>query len=202
MSAAMLHPRRTWPSLTQFLVCFACLAGCHGQEPLSAKLHDPLRAGERDVDVPGISRGAAGSAPLVPTRPTRRPSGEGGTSVAPVEGGSGGVAGFRSPPKGMPMIDYVDAGSASGPAGRGGGFAGWGGTTTWCGNGTIDPGEICEPVNLNGMSCASLGYTGGGLLTCSMYCNYDVSQCRLQPIGPDQSLDAAVIDDDAGVAQP
>jgi hypothetical protein len=106
----------------------------------------------------------------------------------------------------MPMIDYVDAGS--GVAGWSGGSAGAGwagapGITWWCGNGVIDPGEVCELMDLNGATCSSLGFLGGGLLTCSKYCNYDVSQCRLQPTsGPDQPFDAGIIDDDAGVAQP
>ena len=48
---------------------------------------------------------------------------------------------------------------------------------TLCGNGTIDSGEQCDGANLGGGSCTSLGYTGGGTLSCSASCQYNTSQC-------------------------
>jgi hypothetical protein len=47
-----------------------------------------------------------------------------------------------------------------------------------CGDGTIDQGEQCDGANLNGATCTSLGFTGGGTLSCNpTSCQYDVSQC-------------------------
>jgi hypothetical protein len=46
-----------------------------------------------------------------------------------------------------------------------------------CGNGTLDEGEQCDQGNLNGASCASLGFVGG-TLACSSTCTYDTSGCH------------------------
>src|SRR5262249_23164138 len=45
-----------------------------------------------------------------------------------------------------------------------------------CGNGTIDPGEQCDTLALGGATCASLGFTSGGL-TCAKDCTFDTSGC-------------------------
>lgn len=52
---------------------------------------------------------------------------------------------------------------------------------TPCGNGMIDQGEDCDGMNLNGATCVSLGFTGGGALSCDpMTCRYQTSLCRMQ----------------------
>ncbi|MEX1361805.1 MAG: hypothetical protein AB1Z98_01670, partial [Nannocystaceae bacterium] len=55
-----------------------------------------------------------------------------------------------------------------------------------CGNGTIDPGEICDGAALGGQSCASLGLPDGEL-GCSDDCSaYDPSGCaEADPCGND-----------------
>jgi hypothetical protein len=45
-----------------------------------------------------------------------------------------------------------------------------------CGDGNLDLEEDCEPLDLGGVSCLSLGYTGG-TLACSTTCSYDISGC-------------------------
>jgi hypothetical protein len=49
--------------------------------------------------------------------------------------------------------------------------------TTQCGNGTVDPGEECDGSNLDGATCASLGYVRGKL-KCTQ-CQYNTSRCTL-----------------------
>ena len=73
-----------------------------------------------------------------------------------------------------------------------------------CGNGVIEvPAESCEGTNLNGATCRSLGYDGGGELRCNpMWCHYDTTLCRMAPptipppAKPDFGADAGI--DDAG----
>ncbi|MFA6494857.1 MAG: dockerin type I domain-containing protein [Candidatus Paceibacterota bacterium] len=45
-----------------------------------------------------------------------------------------------------------------------------------CGNGSIDSGEQCDGANLNNLTCASFGYTGGGL-SCNVDCTINASAC-------------------------
>lgn len=45
-----------------------------------------------------------------------------------------------------------------------------------CGDGNITGAEECDGTNLNGESCASLGYNGG-TLSCSSACTFDVGGC-------------------------
>lgn len=98
-----------------------------------------------------------------------------------------------------PATDYAGSGGASGVRDAGVVPPPWSST---CGNGVIEGGENCEPQDLNGYTCSSLGYQGGGFLQCSSACLFDVSNCRLQPTDS-QPTDAGqpTPDDDAGVAQ-
>ena len=52
-----------------------------------------------------------------------------------------------------------------------------------CGNGTIDDGEQCDGGNLNGYTCADLGYSGGTLACDPVTCTYDASGCVTDPDG-------------------
>lgn len=45
-----------------------------------------------------------------------------------------------------------------------------------CGNGMIDDLEPCDTFDLDGETCASLGFTGG-VLTCNDNCTFNTSQC-------------------------
>jgi hypothetical protein len=49
-------------------------------------------------------------------------------------------------------------------------------TAQLCGNDAIDPGEQCDQGNLNGRTCASLGFVGG-TLKCGAGCQFDTSGC-------------------------
>jgi hypothetical protein len=172
-----------WLTLTQCLAGFALLADCHGMEPLGAKIHDPLRRDDRGVLIAGsgctefcegsAGRGAFAGRGVPRTEPAPSTGGFGEAGY----GGYGGSAdpGFPVPPrptspKGFPSPAPV------------------------CGNGIREAGELCEPIDLNGSTCASFGYTGGGYLVClPMLCVFDVSQCRQ---GPPMSFDAGQDDDE------
>jgi hypothetical protein len=49
-----------------------------------------------------------------------------------------------------------------------------------CGDGIADPNanEQCDGADLGGADCDSLGYTGGGTLSCTAGCAYDTSLCE------------------------
>lgn len=46
-----------------------------------------------------------------------------------------------------------------------------------CGNGVLDSGEQCDGVDLQGQTCASMGF-GSGALSCSPLCTFGIGQCR------------------------
>jgi len=46
-----------------------------------------------------------------------------------------------------------------------------------CGNGVIEGDESCDGVNLDGASCESLNWNGGGVLSCNENCIFDTSNC-------------------------
>ena len=49
---------------------------------------------------------------------------------------------------------------------------------SFCGDGVVDAGEECERTSLNGQSCLTLGFKGGGSLTCHIAnCTFDTSGC-------------------------
>lgn len=49
---------------------------------------------------------------------------------------------------------------------------------TYCGDGTRNGGEVCDGADLGGQTCAGLGFTGGGTLTCSGDCSYNTAGCQ------------------------
>jgi hypothetical protein len=91
--------------------------------------------------------------------------------------------------------DADASGGAAGSAGTGGtgGQSGSGGSVedsgtdadaadakpdapTTCGNGQLDPGEICEGDDFGGKTCASIGL-GSGTLLCNQYCTIVATNC-------------------------
>jgi cysteine-rich repeat protein len=46
----------------------------------------------------------------------------------------------------------------------------------FCGNSVIDPGEVCDAVDLGNQSCLSMGYDSG-TLTCRAECTFNTSEC-------------------------
>jgi hypothetical protein len=54
-----------------------------------------------------------------------------------------------------------------------------------CGNGTLDPGEVCDGAELDGETCVSQGFDAG-TLACNPSCTgYDTSACRFYQCGND-----------------
>lgn len=51
-----------------------------------------------------------------------------------------------------------------------------------CGDGIIEAPEECEGANLNGQTCAGLGFTGGTLV-CAANCVFDKTQCVSESCG-------------------
>ena len=49
-------------------------------------------------------------------------------------------------------------------------------SNTFCGDGVIEAGEMCDGVNLGGAACADFGYTGG-TLGCNLSCTYSFLSC-------------------------
>jgi len=47
-----------------------------------------------------------------------------------------------------------------------------------CGNGVAEVGESCDGIDLNGETCASLGYDAGAQLVCTSECKFDLSGCE------------------------
>jgi hypothetical protein len=50
----------------------------------------------------------------------------------------------------------------------------------YCGDGTIDPNEQCEPADLGGATCVSRGFDPG-TLACAPGCTFDTSACPPRP---------------------
>lgn len=60
---------------------------------------------------------------------------------------------------------------------------GCGGAPPVCGNNIVEFGEDCDGSDLNGQTCISLGFAGGGPPTCdAASCNFNVSTCTGPPI--------------------
>lgn len=62
-------------------------------------------------------------------------------------------------------------------------FAQKGGTPAVCGNNVLEGGEVCDGSALNGETCSSQGYAGGGSLACQSDCSaLDTSNCVQAPL--------------------
>lgn len=71
------------------------------------------------------------------------------------------------------------------------------GPATSCGNGRVDPSEVCEGADLAGGSCANLGL-GTGSLSCLPNCNgYNTSACQTGPRCGDGRVEGAEVCDGA-----
>ncbi|MEK6835374.1 MAG: hypothetical protein AABX61_03870, partial [Nanoarchaeota archaeon] len=53
--------------------------------------------------------------------------------------------------------------------------------TSFCGNGIIEGTEQCDTLNLNGQICPSMGFSGGGTLSCDSDCTFNTNQCIVLP---------------------
>lgn len=51
-------------------------------------------------------------------------------------------------------------------------------STPVCGNGVIETGEQCDGSALNGQTCTSQGFSGGGALACTNACTFDTTNCK------------------------
>ncbi len=71
-----------------------------------------------------------------------------------------------------------------------------------CGNGTIDNGEVCEPGNVNGKTCADIVGSGSqGTLKCGSSCySFDTSSCSAPVACGNGSIDAGEVCDNTNVA--
>jgi hypothetical protein len=46
-----------------------------------------------------------------------------------------------------------------------------------CGDAVVEAPELCDGANLNGQTCVSQGFPGGGTLTCNGSCGFNTNQC-------------------------
>lgn len=101
----------------------------------------------------------------------------GGTFYANAVGSGSGATGPGSGGFGTGTggVGSGTGGSGNGTGGVGSGTGGSGVSAT-CGNGQIESGEVCDGSNLNGASCATLGFNSG-TLACAASCQYDTSSC-------------------------
>jgi hypothetical protein len=56
--------------------------------------------------------------------------------------------------------------------------------TPVCGNGIIETGELCDTLNLNGLTCLTQGFLGG-VLSCASNCTLNTSGCLTSEPEPD-----------------
>ena len=123
-----------------------------------------------------------------------------GTTGAVDDGGSTGTPGGASgPASGGSSGPSSASGPGSGPAsGPGSGPSGSGGSSpptpppepgAFCGDGSVDPGEVCDVGDLAGEDCESLGY-GPGVLTCQGDCeDFNTAGCSTLPACGDDHAD-------------
>ena len=117
-------------------------------------------------------------------------------TLAVVVGGCGGIVRDSGDPDGG---DYTYGSGGTVSIGSGGRVASGaskstgarpgsntGGTVSkpTCGNGKLDPGEICDPSNVNGTcSSATMGSHPLGTLKCTAACTWDTSGCKSANVG-------------------
>lgn len=110
------------------------------------------------------------------------------------DGGSTGTPGGASGPAsggGSGPSSASGPGSGSGPSGSGGSAPPTPPSEPedFCGDGSIDPGEVCDLFDLDGEDCESLGY-GPGVLTCQANCgDFNTAGCSTLPACGDNHAD-------------
>ncbi|MCL2822702.1 MAG: hypothetical protein FWD57_01800, partial [Polyangiaceae bacterium] len=52
-----------------------------------------------------------------------------------------------------------------------------------CGNGTVEGTDQCDGADINGVTCADFGYSGGGLPECNLDCTFNIESCKLASCG-------------------
>jgi len=70
-----------------------------------------------------------------------------------------------------------------------------------CGNGALDPGEACDGANLDGETCVTQGFPGGGTLACNDNClGFDTSACMAGPMCGNGTAEAPEVCDGIDLA--
>jgi hypothetical protein len=192
-----------WPTLAHGLFALAVFSGCSGQSPLSLKITNPLQDDERNVLLAGRGCEEECAAQSGGRRPsTRTTPGTSTPAPMPVAGYGGTTPGASTPPR-MPVAGYGGTGGFP-DVGWAGGARSVPSRRAICGDGLVESPEQCEPLDLNGATCGSLGYFGG-LLQCNVTsCNFDTLNCFVtgRDAGPPVPVIDAGLDDDAGIAGP
>jgi hypothetical protein len=117
-------------------------------------------------------------------------SGTGGAATGGMTGGqTGGITGTGG-------AAPATGGAAPPPV-----VTGSGGTTgaVGCGDGVVQDGELCDRSDLQGASCASLGFTGGSL-SCSSTCQFNAAACTGGALAPTISASRTTCTAPCGVA--
>jgi len=131
--------------------------------------------------------GAAGAGPIHVSSPRVGPpcTGTGGAAGAGGAAGSGtgGSGTGGSGTGGAATGGSGTGGTGTGGTGTGGSATGGTGGVVGCGDGVIQPGELCDGSALDNATCALLGYSGGSL-ACSSTCQFNVSSCTGGTITP------------------
>src|SRR3989338_4924380 len=100
---------------------------------------------------------------VVPEQGFLAPSSDGSSSAAGLSSGSYRLQGSVEP--------FAGSQTSTSFAQQGGS-----GSSFYCGDGFIDPGESCDGAALNSATCASQGFDAG-TLSCSSTCTYTTSAC-------------------------
>ncbi|MCB9706977.1 MAG: hypothetical protein H6711_34370 [Myxococcales bacterium] len=95
--------------------------------------------------------------------PTCRPAGAGATEASGSTSTGAATSTGEDASTGASASASASTGDTAGP---------------YCGDGHLDPGELCDADDLHDATCVSLGY-GGGDLACGEDCEFDASGCCL-----------------------
>lgn len=134
---------------------------------------EPATTGGGDSGSTGAASGTTSTAGT--TDPTQGTTEAGSSSSTTTDAGSttgtGSTSGSTSGSTGATTGDSSSTGrgSTSGESSTGSGPA--------CSDGTLDEGEDCDGDALGVATCESLGFAGGGTLSCDKTCSYDTSAC-------------------------
>ncbi len=150
---------------------------------------------------PGGDGGGGGDGPVGATTTTTTGSAPTGSSAVSTGEGPGGTT--------VTTVTTGDGGAGSTTTGDGGGTVatttdGPGPTSTvagvTCGDGEVNGDELCDGDDLNGATCASLGYNGNGTVAC-VDCAFDVGgcvKCGNGDIDPGEDCDDGGVDSEDG----